>query len=227
MARREHFLRILVLSAVALPLSSAMAAESENPLLSSEYRSSHTYEGSHPSFGVELNMTPWAFGGQAIIPNEGQGSGMGISIQSEWQPKNLQKGGVLGIGAVVDIFPMYLPSMNKSIRPILGGGAMLRYQFKYWDSQPVVPFGGYSAEALTYDFNAPTNNGAGTFFAHGPVFGAYFLLNFLDRKTSVQTYIDTGLKRTYLVAEGRMIMGGDGQVNLGGITGYFGIRLEM
>ena len=145
-------------------------------------------------------------------------------IQFEYEPRFLQSIGVLSLGPSFDIY--FDPSGNNtpSAFAVWGIGGQVRYQARFFRDQPFVPMVGYTMEQITYHFSSDGSQGA--YQAKGPVFGGYFLLNWLEKSAAADFYDNWGILRSYLVAEVRSLSGGDGTSNVDGTSCFFGLRLE-
>jgi hypothetical protein len=157
--------------------------------------------------------------GESLVP---QWTG---SIQIDFQPTILQKFGVFGFGPSFNLSPPPVFPGEKKYNLVYGFsvGAQVRYQLKFWDTQPVVPMVAYSGEYYRYKIRT---GGANGFIARGPILGVWIHLNALDDAAARTAFFESGIVRSYLVVELRRLTGGDGMVSLNSSAYYSGIRLE-
>jgi len=190
-----------------------------------EREAASAYRAARPTFGVSMIGSVKALGGQALVPEQGTASTWGASIQFEYQPAFIQRAGVLGFGISGGLYPISpIGTATSSAFGVFSGGAQVRYQLRYFQGQPIVPYGGYGAEYIWYQF---TSSGSGSLLAQGPFFGGMLLLNWIEPSVSHRGFIDNGLARSYLTGEARMLQGSDNVLNFSGMSFYFGLRMEF
>lgn len=167
------------------------------------------------TFGLEFNSS--------YTPFSLSSPGKSINVAGEFQFVYLQKKhqGVLGVGPVLSYFPVKPESTRSNPTRILGLGASLRYQLKYWVEQPFVPSIGYAAQVISYQSGVPTQ-----FLLHTVSLGGALLLNFIDRSGAAAFYSEYRVLRSYLVAEMKILKGGDSALSLSQNAFFFGLRFE-
>lgn len=180
-----------------------------------------------PAVGIEIAAS-YATGSALpsaadIASSEGEKAHQ-VSLQIEYQPTFLQDAGVFGIGISGAVNPVKPGGITKNAASIYSVGGQFRYQLKYFRNQPVVPMAGYAAEYWRYSL---ADDSSGSFLAQGPVVGAWILLNFIDPASATQFYLNHGVVRSYLVAEMRLLSGGDSNVQASGKAYFFGLRFEI
>lgn len=183
------------------------------------------YQRNKPQWAYQLSGSVNALGSENFFPIETGG----VSVQFEFQPRFIQKFGILGLGLNLNAY--YLSAGSGFPTPalpipfgIFSGGGQVRYQLRYLREQAIVPFGGYTAEYAYYNLTS----GSGTYWAHGPLVGGMILLNIFEPSAAAEMYADTDISRTYLTTEVRFISGGDGVVNVPmGPSVYVGLRFEL
>jgi hypothetical protein len=173
-----------------------------------------TYQRTRPQWAFGLWGSIQALGSEGAAGAGASNTGVAAAqVEVEFQPKFLQKYGVLGVGPSFTFYPSSTLGTT-----VWGVGGQARYQLRYFREQPIVPVAGYSLEIV--------NNGS-TLTAQGPLFGAWLLLNVADEESAASFFTDYGICRSYLVAEMRLITGDGTQIHFGGSTLYFGVRLEF
>lgn len=183
------------------------------------------YQLSRPNWGVELAGSASALGGQDVVAQQGGVATRAFTIQFEYQPEFIQSIGVIGFGPSVSLYPI-LPAGAVSPKAFsnFAVGGQIRYQARFFREQILVPMAGFEAQMLRYDFNSI---GPGTATLTGPFFGAMLLLNVFEPSSAAEMYIDTGISRSYLVAELKNLSGAGGGVTVSGSSLYFGLRFEF
>lgn len=183
------------------------------------------YQQLKPDWGMELSGSLKALGSSPGIPNLASGKVRSASLKFEYQPSQLQSLGVFGIGPTLNLYPV--SPIGQVTRAAIGIGSLggqLRYQARYFREQPIVPYAGYSVERMSYRL---VSGSKGNLVAKGPFFGALFLLNFVDSETAAEFYVNSGVLRSYLVAEIKTLVGSDSLIQLSGRSYHFGIRFEF
>lgn len=188
-----------------------------------------SYHDLRPHWGLQLETSFNPFGGNilggaAVIPQQGTTPSYGIDLAFEFQPSFLQSIGVIGIGPRVGIYPIFGGGVTSSVASIYSFGGQIRYQARYFRRQLIVPMAAYSLESFNYSF---TTGQTGNFWAKGPTWGFWILLNTLDPESAADFYIDNGIARTYLVMESRILSGADSVVTFASASYYFGLRFEF
>jgi hypothetical protein len=168
-----------------------------------------------------------ALGGRDLISGQNGAVTRAFGFQGEWQPRVLQSIGVVSFGASLTAYPIFPNSaVTDSRLSIWSGGLQARYQLRFLYEQILVPTVAFHFEHLRYSLKSGASGGLNIM---GPSFGAMLLLNALDpfeRDAGGSFYSNFGIKRTYLLAEGRTMAGSDAKLSVSGNSLYFGIRLE-
>lgn len=182
------------------------------------------YEKVKPKWALELTYAQNTFTKSPTIANSSV-SIQGASIIFEYQPPFVQKYGVLGLGAMASVYNVSPSSvLTQSLLSFFSAGAQIRYQAKYFREQPVVPYFGYGFEYFEYQFiNANWSN----FIRSGPIVGIMFLINAFDHDSAHELFVDSGIARTYIVAETRGSSSGDQTLAISPLDWFFGIRFEF
>jgi hypothetical protein len=102
-------------------------------------------------------------------------------------------------------------------------GAEVRYQARFFREQILVPVVGYAYEGINYRLTYAT----GATDGHGPVYGVWLLLNQLEPDQAAEAYMDSGVIRSYLVAEARNLEGGNEDIDFSGFSYFLGLRIEF
>jgi hypothetical protein len=214
-------LLIIALELVVLPSANAEVPQSQ---LSFEDLRTPRFHQSRPEWGVEVTSSLNAFGGKALIYEQGTSPIYAFSIQMEYQPAVIQSYGVLGIGPSVALYPPFNTAVSSSFASLWAAGGQIRYQARYFREQILVPMIAYSAEYFNYDFQ---NGNHGNLIASGPTAGVWLLMNSLEKASASQLYLNNGVTRSYVVLEYRTLTSKDPL--LAGRKGsyYFGLRFEM
>jgi hypothetical protein len=183
------------------------------------------YQQLKPLWGMELSGSLKALGRSSDIPFLTDGKIRAACFKFELQPSFFQKLGVLGFGPSIHLYPVSpIGQVTRAAIGLWSIGSQVRYQARFFREQPLVPYAGYGVERWYYRF---VDGSQGRFFAKGPYLGAQFLLNFLDQETAAEFYVNSGVLRSYLVAEIKTLQGSDDLVQLVGSSYYFGIRFEF
>jgi len=156
----------------------------------------------------------------------------GFSVLFEFQPRVLQKIGVLSVGPSISIYPVsdsksLLSNGGKitsSVYSVWSVGGIARYQARWFRNQWIVPTIGYAYDRIAY---RPSGAPSGVTTQQGPVFGAMLLLNALDPDTAASSYADPGIVRSYLFAEMKRPKGGDATLAVRSSVYQFGLRIEF
>lgn len=184
------------------------------------------YQQMRPLWAFSVSGSLKALGTSPGIPNLGDSKVRAFSMQFELQPQFIQPLGVLGVGPSLNLYPV--SPIGGVTRAALGGlwsvGGQVRYQARFFREQPLAPYAGYAMEYWNYRL---VDESRGSLTAKGPFFGALLLLNFLDQETAAEFYLDSGVLRSYLVAEIKTLEGQDGLIQLSGRSYYFGLRFEF
>jgi len=186
----------------------------------------HEYEQHLPNFGLSLAGSNEALGAEQPLGTT-SGTAMGFSAEFEYQPAFLQAIGVIGFGLSGNIYPVGPTASGANNVTGLGvwsAGGQVRYQAKWFVSQPVVPMVAWQAEQLFYKRN---DNASGNFTISGPAAGLWILMNIFEPSSAGALYVDTGISRSYLVAEWRSRTGQDDLLTINGGSWYLGLRLEF
>ena len=185
------------------------------------------YQLHRPNFGLALSMSPTAgIAGATFAGADFESAMRSFQFQAEYQPAFLQAIGVLGIGACGTI---YLPFKGPTTAPdpVAGitwsAGGQIRYQFRYWREQWVVPTVSFGAEYMVYDLGGTT---AGSLMLMYPGFGGMLLLNFIEPSAAAEGWATSGVSRSYLWGEARFQIA-SGTEAASGILAVAGIRVEL
>ena len=175
-----------------------------------------------PQFGVSFMASSNAF--------KTYSDGMvarGFSILFEYQPKFVQKIGVLSIGPAVSVYPIFSSGkISTNAWSIWSIGGIVRYQARWFRNQWLVPTIGFAFDRISY--NAAQGNGvAGSTTQSGPVFGLMLLLNAIDPDTAAASFVEPGIVRSYLFAELKKPTGGDAVIVPANPVYQFGLRIEF
>ena len=184
------------------------------------------YQRARPQWAVEVAGSLSALGGSPSIPNLGTSKIRATSIAFEFQPAFFQSLGVLGFGPSISAYPV-LPGttlVNKGFLSLVSGGGQVRYQARFFREQWIVPVVGYETQYFHYRL---ASGSTGNFTMNGPFFGGMLLLNVLDPSTAAEFYVDSGVSRSYLVAELRTSTGHDDNISIDGRSFYLGVRVEF
>lgn len=194
------FLAIAVCGAA----TSSFADSSAEPVLSSKVRQARAEKANR--------RAEFAFEGASIVSF----SQVFVSLQLEYQPKFIQDYGILGIGASFSVADSIQTHSNLGF----GGGALLRYQFKYTPHQIIVPNLGYQAEYRTYSgYTGSALNGPYLF--HSPFAGVWLNVSELDKSSA------HNVNKTYVIVEVRNNFVQNNAIWLSNYNAYAGIRLEF
>lgn len=180
------------------------------------------YKLHRPNFGFAISASPTV--GLAAPEFEGAEFGAAVrsmQFQAEYQPAFLQSIGVLGIGVCGTLYKSFT-AMSDGLWTWSAGG-QIRYQFRYFKEQWVVPTVSFGAEYLMYQLSAAQT---GSLFLMYPGFGGMLLLNFLEPSAAAEGFASSGVSRSYLWGEARMQMG-SGDITISGIVAQAGIRIEL
>lgn len=183
------------------------------------------YTLSRPSWGVQVTGAAKALGGKDLLGSQAGNPTRALQFSVEYQFPYLQTIGVLSLGPSAGIYPIFPGgTVTSTVASLWDVGGQVRYQARFFREQPLVPVVGYEARYLTYRFK---DGPAGALMTQGPFFGGMFLLNIIEPSSAAEFYINTGVSRSYLVAEVRTISGSDNNINFSGATYFFGLRLEL
>lgn len=177
-----------------------------------------------PTWAFELSSSLNALGGNALTVDQGTNPTYAFAAAIEYQPPDIQKYGVFGIGPIFEVFPIFQGSSTPDRFSLLAGGFQFRYQARYFQEQPLVPMAAYSVEYFRYRF---TSGPTGNTWLHGPTVGLWLLLNMLEPDTAAQFYINSGVVRSYVTLEYRILTGSGTGISVSGGSFYFGLRCEF
>jgi hypothetical protein len=194
-------------------------------------RSVPMYDRENPNWGVDIHGSLQALGATGIATENAAGivdhdiRNFGFGV--EYEPEFLQSIGVVSIGPSANLY-VASPSgeLTSGAFSIMSAGMSAKYQLKFWRGQPLVPFFGYEIQMIKYRFEVD-EIGSGITTAQGPVFGAMLLLNWMEPSAAHSLWADTGIKRTYLVGEMKMLTAGEPLLSVDGQALYFGLRMEL
>lgn len=185
------------------------------------------YQTHRPNFGLAISATPTAgVVGSLFSGANFESAYRAFQFQAEYQPAFLQAIGVLGIGACGTIYrsfatPVVAPSPAEGISWSAGG--QIRYQFRYWREQYVVPTISFGAEYMVYDLGG-TNTGSLVLMYPGG--GLMLSLNWMEREAAAEGYASSGVSRSYLWGEARYQIA-SGTFSESGLVAVAGIRVEL
>lgn len=188
------------------------------------------YDQERPGFAIQFAGSLQAFGNgiELFDADTGETStyeARHFGIGLEFQPKILQSAGVFAFGGSVNIYPLD-PQGDLTNGPLdiwsLGGS--VKYQAHFLRGQWIVPYVGYEAHWLNYQF---IDVESGTTMLSGPVFGALLLLNWMEPEAAYNLYSDAGIKRSYLFGEVRNLTSEVSTFTNDTPGIYFGLRMEM
>jgi hypothetical protein len=208
---------------LVLSLSHGAAASPQSSVTRKELKAQ---EHSQPSsWAIGLAASPSMFGGSSIVPGRTDTESLGLSLQAEYQPGLLQRYGVLGIGPVFAAYPIsQLKGATSNFFSVWSVGGEARYQFRFAKEQMFVPSIGLECDQMHYSF---VNGHSGNLLLAGPTVGLQFLLNRLDREHADALYEATGISRTYITAEARVLSGDNGDINPSGASWFLGLTEEF
>jgi|GEM_PF-2691681 len=190
----------------------------------------------NPTWGVDIHSSLQALGtkikSQALDVNgnptgkindsDVNNFGMGL----EYEPKALQHFGVIDLGPSLNLYFLQPEGdLTKNAFSIYSLGFSVKYQLRFWSGQPIVPFVGYEAQEIHYSFQ-DASLGAGWTTASGPTFGALIFLNWMEPEAAHNLWSETGIRRSYLVAELKSLTSSNEVLTTVGQAIYFGLRLE-
>jgi hypothetical protein len=183
------------------------------------------YKLERPSMGVEISSSLQALGKSPGIPNFESANVRALKLEIEYQPPFLQQYGVVGLGVSGSVYPISpRGDIADSAFSLWAVGGQIRYQARFFREQILVPMAGYSFEALTYHL---ADHAAGRLDITGPFFGAMLLLNPFEPSAAGDSWVDSGISRTYIVAELRSRSGTDANVSFSGSSVFLGLRFEF
>ena len=188
------------------------------------------YQLHRPEWAFQFSFSPRAFSGQALSPAQGTRSTFAYQLLFEYQPSFLQSLGVLGLGPSISLYSFPNANITPRMTSVYSYGGQIRYQARYLREQYIVPMIAYSFEMLNSEFKDPISGAITSkdkVRLQGPSFGAWILLNFLDRSSANSLYLNTGITRTYLTLEAKKTRGSLSQVQLNHWSYFVGLRLEL
>jgi hypothetical protein len=200
-----------------------------------------------PQIGIQLFASPYLINNQKAngfftqngfkgelnsqVPPNPSISAAGILI--DYQPEFLQYFGAVDLGLSFALNPL-LPVPNTYINRtamMYTIGIQAKYQLRLYPGQPIVPVVGYYADRFNYYFAGSNNTGSeikGTSYIHGPILGAWLLLNWIEPSTARDLWINTGPSRSYLTFEARWMRStGTSSFSVNGISFFYGLRIEI
>jgi hypothetical protein len=131
--------------------------------------------------------------------------------------------GVIGIGGQISSADTTGNARLKNMSGF-GFGGYLRYQFKYFKDQPLVPYGGYLLERRSY---VPYTRDMTWSNLRAPFVGMEFLLNPLDMAGARSLYESVGIRRSYLFGELRHNYRHTSNVEMRNYVIFMGVRVEI
>lgn len=204
-----------------LPLqNTSVAVEARDPRVP-------LYKLHRPTVGVSLNLTHLPLGSESSFSTLPTETFRGGQFQVEWQPRFIQRLGVLGLGPSLGVYYSVNNNGSGGFQAVFrnwSAGAQVRYQLRYFREQFLVPMAGYAFEYLTYSV---VDGPKGHVPIQGPFFGGMFLLNVVEPDAAAEFFADKGVSRSYLLAEARMLAGQDANISIEGLSYFFGVRVEF
>ncbi len=210
-----------------------VAASDDSGTSTKKYdRSIPLYERENPTVGVDIHGSLGALGtpiksqpaGSATV-NESSVRNFGFGF--EFEPKFLQSIGVVSIGPSANLYVLDpVGDLTEGSFSIFSVGVSAKYQLKFMRSQYVVPFVGFEAQMIHYNFVPETGIGTGWTLSSGPTFGAMLLMNWMEPSSAHNLFSEYGIKRTYLVGEAKLLKASETILSVEGTAIYFGLRME-
>lgn len=225
------------LEEVVVPAEPETVADSESGTTTRRWdRTVPLYERENPTWGVDIHMSLQALG--TPIQSEqldSLGNGTGVVEETnvknfgfgfEYEPKFLQSIGVVSIGPSFNSYVLEPQGdLTSNAFSIYSLGFSAKYQLKFMRGQPIVPFVGFEGQMIRYSFQR-ADIGSGWTTSTGLSFGALVLLNWMEPSAAHNLWAETGIKRSYLVAEFKNLQAGEDLLSSDGAALYFGLRLE-
>ena len=169
----------------------------------------------------------WAFGFRIALYGFPVSSALGTSIQLYGEYSlPWQKLGIWSIGPHIGSFPLYAPNTPIPYPEYENAlmGLALRYQFKYFPNQLLVPTAAIEWEFYRVQVTDTTPvTGADLGFSLGMMIN----LGFLDEGTARNAFDTLGLLRTYLTLELRSANISNSVFSLTGSYWFTGVRFEF
>jgi hypothetical protein len=186
------------------------------------------YQDLRPGWAVQISYAPGGALGRSDLSGPG-GSGAvakAFSLAGAFQPKSVQRIGVIGLGPVFNVYPFLpqRPDVNTQFYSIWSAGISGQYQARFFREQLLVPTVALQYERLTYHLLSTGSGGINLF---GPTVGLNILLNELEPSSAFEFYDDYGVLRSYLIAEIRALKGSDQNLNISGASYFVGLRVEF
>lgn len=194
-------------------------------------RGKPVYDRERPNWGFQATFSPQALGKPLTVEStdtNGNVTGedfdvIGISLEFDYLPSFLQAVGVFGLGITANLYPVSPEGLTDNFASLISAGFNLQYQARFFDGQWLVPTVGFEGQLVHYNL---TDIGSGKTFLTGTSFGAMLLLNGLEPSSARQSYLENGIKRSYLTAQFRHLTSSDNLVDTIGNALYIGFRLE-
>lgn len=171
---------------------------------------------------IEGGASPWT----GVPGSSLRQLGLGV----EFQPRVLQKVGVVSVGVGLGVLPAMSSGLTLNTAQVANLGSIwyasgsLRYQLKIVRNQWVVPMAAFHFERASYRLKSGPS---GASIASGIGIGALLLLNALDPEISAQSFTESGLTRSYLFGELRMLKASGGALAYSDNALIAGLRLEF
>jgi hypothetical protein len=215
----------------------AVASDSESGTSTKKYdRTIPMYEREKPSWGVDIHSSLQAFS-RPIYSEQLNSAGAGTGVEEssdvvnfgfglEYQPQFLQGIGLVSIGPSFNSYILQpAGDITNGAFSIYAFGISAKYQLNYFRGQPIVPFVGFEAQMIHYKFER-SDLDTGWTTAAGLTFGALIGLNWMEPSAAHTLWAETGIKRSYLVAEVKNLVAPEALLSSDGPALYFGLRLE-
>ena len=183
------------------------------------------YQNKRPSFGLQFTIAPEAFSNNKLSTFQGSSSISGLEMAFSYQPSFLQDYGILGIGPILGVYPIFANSeLTANFASIWSWGGHVQYQARYFHQQVIVPVLGYEVRQTAYHF---ISESYGKILVHGPKVGLWFFLNVLDPRSATHFYLSTGVLRTYLLLDALYERGINSSLSIRDWTYKIGLRVEF
>jgi hypothetical protein len=189
------------------------------------------YDRENPRFGFELHAFLAALGTPEVTQIVGT-QATHIAMKNfgggfEWQPRFIQDAriGVLTLGPSVNLY--FVDDATESNLSIYSAGLAMKYQFRYFRNQILVPFVGVESQLIQYKFSPSTGLGEGRTTAVGPTFGLMLNLNWLEPSAARTHFTDNDVRRSYAIAEIKRLSSAVDPLAALKNALYFGLRFEL
>jgi hypothetical protein len=176
-------------------------------------------------WGFQFDATLAAFGGDPISSGGVDYKVRGFDFGFDYLLPFSETYGKFSIGPVVGLYSVDgEANFTNGAFGLWKIGAQVRYQFKYFNRQWVVPVVGFMLEQLRYSLTYETT--ANSLLLSGYTAGLWVFLNPFEPSAATAMANDSGITRTYLLAEIRGLGGVNDDFDIGGTSLFFGLRFE-